>query len=67
LSVSSAPTGADIELDGNFMGNTPSDLSISEGDHTIQIKKAGFAVWERRLKVTAGSTVHVDAELQKAL
>jgi hypothetical protein len=66
LSVSSTPIGADIELDGNFMGNTPSDLSIAEGDHTIQIKKAGFIVWERRLKITAGSTVHIDAELQKA-
>ncbi len=66
LAVSSTPTGADIELDGNFMGNTPSDLSITEGDHTIQIKKAGFTPWERRLKITAGSTVHIDAELQKA-
>lgn len=65
LSVSSTPTGADIELDGSFVGNTPSELSIAEGDHTIQIKKAGFTLWERKLKITAGSTVHIDAELQK--
>ncbi len=43
LSVSSTPAGADIELDGNFAGNTPSELSVAGGDHTIQIKKAGFA------------------------
>ena len=65
VSVSSTPAGADIELDGSFVGNTPSELSIAEGDHTIQIKKAGFTLWERKLKITAGSTVHIDAELQK--
>jgi hypothetical protein len=65
LSISSNPAGADIELDGSFMGNTPSDLAIAEGDHIIQIKKPGFTPWERRLKITAGSTVHVEADLQK--
>ena len=66
LSVSSTPEGADIEVDGNFVGNTPSQLSITEGDHTIHIKKTGFALWERKLKVSAGSMVHIDAELEKA-
>jgi len=66
LSVSSTPEGADIEVDGNFVGNTPSQLSIPEGDHMIHIKKTGFAPWERKLKVSAGSMVRVDAELEKA-
>jgi serine protease Do len=66
LSVSSTPGGADIEVDGNFVGNTPSELSITEGDHTIHIKKTGFVPWERKLKVSAGSTVRIDAELEKA-
>ena len=66
LSVSSTPAGADIELDGSFVGNTPSDLAVAEGEHTIQITKAGFAPWERKLKITGGSAVHIDAEMQKA-
>jgi hypothetical protein len=66
LSVSTTPEAADIELDGNFVGNTPSELSVAEGDHTIRITKAGFKPWERKLKTTAKSIVHIDAELEPA-
>ena len=67
LSVSSTPEGADIEIDGNFVGSTPSEISVAEGDHTIVIKKSGFTPWERKLKTTSGSAVHIDAELEKTL
>jgi PEGA domain len=66
LQLESNPPGADIEVDGNFVGNTPSDVQISEGDHTISVKKTGFKNWERKLKVNAGSSVHLSAELQNA-
>ncbi len=66
LAVSSDPTGADIEVDGSFVGNTPSDVQVAEGDHTITIKKAGFKDWQRTLKVSAGSNVHLNAELEKS-
>ena len=57
---------ADIEVDGNFVGNTPSDVQVAEGDHTITVKKAGFQNWEKKLKVSAGSSIHLNAELEKA-
>ncbi len=66
LSVVSVPDGADIEVDGSFMGNTPSDVQVTEGEHTVSVKKAGFKDWERKLKVTGGSSVHLNAELEKA-
>jgi hypothetical protein len=66
LQPESNPSGADIEVDGNFVGNTPSDVQISEGDHTISVKKTGFKNWERKLKVNAGSSVHLSAELENA-
>lgn len=65
LQLESNPTGADIEVDGSFVGNTPSDLQLPEGDHTITVKKSGFKDWERKLKVSAGSNVHLNAELEK--
>lgn len=65
LSVISIPDGADIEVDGSFVGNTPSDVQVAEGDHTVAVKKTGFKDWERKLKVTAGSSVHLNAELEK--
>jgi hypothetical protein len=64
LSVASVPDGADIEIDGTFVGNTPSDLQVPEGDHVIAVKKPGFKNWERKLKVSAGSTVRLNAELE---
>jgi hypothetical protein len=65
LSVSSVPDGADIEVDGSFVGNTPSDVQVVEGDHTVTVKKAGFKDWERKLKVSGGSSVHLNAQLEK--
>jgi len=63
--VVSVPDGADIEVDGSFVGNTPSDVQVAEGDHTVSVKKSGFKDWERKLKVTGGSSVHLNAELEK--
>ncbi|MGC1372341.1 MAG: PEGA domain-containing protein [Candidatus Sulfotelmatobacter sp.] len=66
LSIASVPDGADIEIDGSFVGNTPSEVQVPEGDHTIAIKKLGFKEWERKLKVSGGSSVHLSADLEKA-
>jgi len=66
LSVASLPEGADIEVDGSFVGNTPSDVQVIEGEHTVSVKKTGFKDWERKLKVSSGSSVHLNAELEKA-
>jgi PEGA domain len=66
LSVLSAPEGADIEIDGDFVGNAPSDVQVPEGEHLIAVKKSGFKTWERKLKVTAGSSIKLNADLEKA-
>ena len=66
LLLDSTPPGADVELDGNFVGNTPSDIQVPEGDHTVTVKKAGFKDWERKMKITSGGSVHLNAELEKA-
>jgi hypothetical protein len=63
--MESTPSGADIELDGGFVGNTPSDVQVPEGEHEIIVKKAGFKDWERKIQVSAGSGVHLNAELEK--
>ena len=65
LSVTSTPDGADIEMDGSFVGNTPSDIDVPAGEHTVTVKKAGFQQWEKKLKVSGGSHVHLKAELEK--
>jgi hypothetical protein len=66
LQIDSTPPGADIEVDGGFVGSTPSDVQVADGEHTVVVKKSGFKSWERKLKSSAGSSVHVGAELEKA-
>jgi hypothetical protein len=65
LHLESAPAGADIQVDGSFVGDTPSDIQVTEGDHIVTVKKAGFKDWERKLKVSGGSSVRLNAELEK--
>jgi hypothetical protein len=66
ISVASIPDGADIEVDGNFVGNTPSDIDVADGEHTVSIQKTGFKSWQRKLKVSSGSNIHLKAELEKS-
>ena len=63
IEITSVPAGADVELDGNFIGNTPSTIGVSPGDHTISVKKKGYKTWERKIKVSSGK-VNVFAELE---
>ena len=63
VAIASTPAGADIELDGAFVGSTPSTITVTAGDHTITVKKTGFAPWERKIQVTGGK-IQISAELQ---
>ena len=65
VNVSSNPTGADVLLDGNFVGNAPATLKISGGRHTITVKMSGQKDWSRDITVEAGSEVQLAATLEK--
>lgn len=63
VSVNSDPPGADIYVDGAFVGNTPSTLHLSAGEHAIKIESAGKKSWERQLDVLKDSKVTLSAAL----
>jgi hypothetical protein len=63
LEVSSTPGGADIEIDGNFVGSTPSTLGVTAGSHDILIKKNGFKSWTKKVAISNGR-VKIDATLE---
>jgi len=63
LEVSSTPDGADIEIDGNFVGSTPSTVGVAPGPHQLSVKKAGFKPWERKITVSSGH-IKIDAALE---
>lgn len=62
---SSQPAGADITVDGKYVGNTPSEISLSTGTHVVVLSMTGFGEWKRELTVGADSVVNVTANLQK--
>jgi len=63
LEVSSTPDGADIEIDGNFVGSTSSTVGVAAGPHLVSVKKAGFKPWERQITVSSGH-IKIDATLE---
>ena len=63
VAVDSSVAGADIEVDGNFVGSTPSTVSVLPGQHTFVVKKKGYADWSRSMMVS-GNAAHLSAELE---
>jgi hypothetical protein len=62
LSLGSTPDHAEIDINGAFVGNTPSVLDLPSGPETITISKRGFKPWTRVVTLTSG-TVSIFAEL----
>jgi hypothetical protein len=65
IKIVSEPDGADVKIDGNFVGNTPSQLKLTEGKHTILVTKDGFADWSKEIQVSTGADLNLKATLQK--
>lgn len=63
--LKSLPDGADIYVDGAFVGNTPATLKLPSGKHTIKVSQNGYAAWSKELSVFAGSEVNMNAALDK--
>jgi hypothetical protein len=64
-SFASTPAGAEITLDGKYVGSTPSEIAVGAGNHTVIFSLPGFGEWKRDLTVIAGSELTVSAILQK--
>jgi len=65
VNVTSTPSGADILIDGDFVGNSPALLKLSPGKHSVTVKLAGYADWTRDITVQAASEVQLTANLGK--
>jgi hypothetical protein len=63
--VKSTPPGADINVDGKWMGSTPSTIQLAPGEHEISVEKEGLRPWQRTMTVTAGGSSTIDATLEK--
>lgn len=65
MAVQSDPAGADILMDGQMVGQTPSTFDVPPGDHQVNVTLAGYQDWVRHVHVLAGSTINLSAKLEK--
>jgi PEGA domain len=54
LDIWSNPGGADIFVDGSYVGKTPFTMNVTQGEHTITLRKKDFGVWSRKVTSTTG-------------
>jgi hypothetical protein len=64
--LSSTPTDAEVEIDGEYWGSTPTGevTRLGAGPHTIVVKKLGYLPWSRKFTLAPGDDRNVNAELQ---
>jgi hypothetical protein len=62
----SAPSGAEVNVDGYYWGTTPTaDLTrLPAGSHAIVVKKIGYHPWESKIELAAGDDRTINAELE---
>jgi hypothetical protein len=58
--IASDPPGAEIYVDGKFVGQTPSTIRLVSGSYRIEVKSQGKQAWSRDLEVLKDSqlTLH---------
>jgi len=62
LQITSTPDGAQVQLDGADVGNTPLNVTVAAGKHEISVKKTGYSDWGTTIGASGG-TVQVNAAL----
>ncbi|MGC1943662.1 MAG: PEGA domain-containing protein, partial [Candidatus Acidiferrales bacterium] len=65
VAVHSTPDGAEIYLDGQLIGSTPSTLELPAGNHELSVRLSGYQDWTRSMRVLSGSEINLDAKLEK--
>lgn len=65
VNFTSQPDGADVYVDGNFVGNTPTQLQLPAGSYKISVQAPGHKNWEREVKLMPAGEVNLRAVLEK--
>lgn len=61
--ISSDAPGADIFVDNNFVGNTPSTLTLPAGSHNVRVESPSHVAWTRQVQLMEDSNINLKASL----
>jgi PEGA domain len=64
VQLNSTPDGAEVYVDGAFVGNAPATLKLAPGQHMIRVMQSGYKEWSREVTVQTGSEAHLTATLE---
>lgn len=57
IQLTSSPSGAEIYLDHQFQGSTPSSIpNVVPGNHTLEFRYPGYQSWSDTISVPAGTS-----------
>jgi hypothetical protein len=65
VTLLSDPAGAEIYLDDQLAGDTPSTLQIPAGTHKLLLRLAGYEEWPREIQALPGSEIRLQATLAR--
>ena len=65
LAIASDPAGAEVYVDGHFVGQTPATLRLASGAHRIELRASGKRDWSRELEVIKDSEVTVRPVIER--
>ena len=65
VTITSTPDGAEVWVNGEFVGNTPAKLTLAARKCKIRVSLQGYKDWERELQVHPDSELTLRATLQK--
>ncbi len=64
LKVTSSVPEAEVFIDGALAGKVPQEKRLSEGEHPVVVRLAGFKEYKQNVKVEAGKTISLNADLK---
>jgi serine/threonine protein kinase len=63
LNVESIPDGAQVFVDGNFKGRTPTKLDLPLGKHEVRLKLADYFDWEAQVELKERAETPLEVRL----
>ena len=64
LKVSSMVPDAIVYIDGAAVGKVPQEKKLGQGEHSVLVKLDGYKQFEQKVRIEAGQTVPVQADLK---
>jgi hypothetical protein len=63
VKLATAVSGASVSIDGKELASSAAAQSLPPGEHTVQVRRPGYAVFVKKVTVVAGRPVEVSVSL----